>query len=62
MPNPAITRRSALQGIAGAATLASLARPAFAADPAKPAGAIRHSVCKWCYKDIPLEAFCAAVK
>ncbi|HRK16685.1 MAG TPA: TIM barrel protein, partial [Prosthecobacter sp.] len=26
------------------------------------AGGLRHSVCKWCYKDIPLEAMCAAAK
>lgn len=26
------------------------------------AGKVRHSVCKWCYKDIPLETMCAAAK
>ncbi len=57
-----ITRRSALQGLAGAAALASLNRSAAAAEGAGTPGAIRHSVCKWCYKDIPLDAFCAAVK
>jgi len=57
-----ITRRSALQGLAGAAALASLNRSAAAAEGAGNPGAIRHSVCKWCYKDIPLDAFCAAVK
>lgn len=57
-----ITRRSALQGLAGAAALASLTRSATAAESAGKSGAIRHSVCKWCYKDIPLDAFCAAVK
>ncbi len=25
-------------------------------------GRIRQSVCKWCYGDIPLDAFCARVK
>jgi hydroxypyruvate isomerase len=25
-------------------------------------GAIRHSVCRWCYEDIPMEEFCVAVK
>ena len=25
-------------------------------------GKVRHSVCKWCYKDIPLETMCAAAK
>jgi len=57
-----ITRRSALQGLAGAAALASLTRSATAAESAGKSGAIRHSVCKWCYKDISLDAFCAAVK
>ena len=26
------------------------------------AGKVRHSVCKWCYKEIPLEDFCVAAK
>jgi len=25
-------------------------------------GNIKHSVCKWCYRDVPLDEFCAAVK
>ena len=28
----------------------------------EPAGAIRQSVCKWCFKDIALDPFCAAAK
>jgi hydroxypyruvate isomerase len=26
------------------------------------AGKVKHSVCKWCYKDIPLETMCGAAK
>jgi hydroxypyruvate isomerase len=62
MKLPALTRRSALQGIAGTAALAALARPVRGAEAAVSTGRIRHSVCKWCYKDIPLESFCAAAK
>jgi hydroxypyruvate isomerase len=63
-----ISRRSAFRHLAGAAALATLpaARAADkkAAAPAAPvpAGVIRQSVCKWCFKDIPLEPFCAAAK
>jgi hydroxypyruvate isomerase len=68
MPLP-ISRRHALRSFAGAAALAALARPAQAAE-IKPAASamppaltpIRHSVCKWCYKDIPLDDFAKAAK
>jgi hydroxypyruvate isomerase len=32
------------------------------ADSAPAGGAIRHSVCRWCYDDIPLENLCAAAR
>ncbi len=63
-----ISRRTALRSIAGAAAIASLPRsdaaaPAAKSESTKPAsGAIRQSVCKWCFKDIPLDKFCAAAK
>jgi len=62
-----LSRRSALRQIAGAAALATLPAGRVAAQTEKsaapaPAGGIRQSVCKWCYKDIPLDAFCAAAK
>ena len=64
-----ISRRSALRNLAGAAALATLpashaAQKKAAAAPAEPvpAGVIRQSVCKWCFKDIPLDPFCAAAK
>lgn len=33
-----------------------------AADKAAGGGKVRHSVCKWCYKSIPLEDMCVAAK
>jgi hydroxypyruvate isomerase len=44
------------------AAAASLATRLQAAETAAPAGRIRHSVCKWCYKDISLEDLCAAAR
>jgi hydroxypyruvate isomerase len=41
---------------------ASLATRLNAADAAAPGSRIRHSVCQWCYKDIPLEELCIAGK
>jgi len=58
-----ITRRDALIAMAGTAALATLPRgradapvplPAAPA-PAGPSGSFRHSVCRWCYKDIALD-------
>jgi hydroxypyruvate isomerase len=69
--NSPITRREAIVSLAGAAALATLPR-LRAADAAtstsmtsatSPAsGSINHSVCKWCYKDIPLEKLAADAK
>ena len=58
-----MTRRTALRSIAGAAALASLSRARAAqSSSAASAAGIRQSVCKWCFKDIPLDPFCAAAK
>jgi hydroxypyruvate isomerase len=64
-----ISRRTALRSIAGAAAIATLARSHAAETTAKKAapaagspGSIRQSVCKWCFKDIPLETFAPAAK
>jgi hydroxypyruvate isomerase len=63
-----MSRRTALRNLAGAAALASLPssrasdKAVKSADTAVPGGSIRQSVCKWCYKDIPLDPFCAAAK
>ena len=62
------SRRSALKAVA-AGTAATMATTLFqhAAAAQKNAlqplnGRIRHSVCRWCYPDIPLAEFCAAAK
>ncbi|MBI5691264.1 MAG: TIM barrel protein [Verrucomicrobia bacterium] len=55
-----ISRRHALRNLAGAAALASL--PAGRAAESALGGGFRQSVCKWCYKDIPLDRFCAEAK
>ncbi len=64
-----ISRRSAIRTITGstAALVAaeSLSRRLNAADAAvdpKLKGRVNHSVCKWCYPNIPLEEFCDASK
>jgi hydroxypyruvate isomerase len=67
--NPQISRRSALRKVTGGtvafAAAASLSQRLQAEDAA--AGSklkyrINHSVCKWCYGDIPLDEFCQAGK
>ena len=68
MPSP-INRRTVLRNIlAGtAAASATGALSAFVTD-AKSVGQlelkgnIKHSVCRWCYQDIPLEQLCAAAQ
>jgi hydroxypyruvate isomerase len=63
-----ISRRTAIRSLAGAAAIAAVARSHAADSAAKAAsapassGVIRQSVCKWCFKDIPLDEFCAAAK
>jgi hydroxypyruvate isomerase len=57
-----LTRREVLQSLAAGMALAALPRSGFAAEAAATAGGFRHSVCKWCYRDIPLAEFAAAVK
>jgi hydroxypyruvate isomerase len=57
-----LTRRQALQSLTAGLALAALPRAGAAAVEAPPAAGFRHSVCKWCYKDIPLPEFAAAVK
>ena len=66
--NPApIARRAflsrSLTASASVATVSTLLQKhLLAADQAAGTskGKVRHSVCKWCYKDIPLETLCAA--
>ncbi len=67
--NNFISRRSALRKIAGSAavltTAATLSHRLKAAENSvgtKLKGRINHSVCKWCYPNIPLEDLCKAGK
>ncbi|HEX7630526.1 MAG TPA: TIM barrel protein [Lacunisphaera sp.] len=60
--NPKITRREVIQSILAGAALASLPRSGFGAEPSTSSSGFHHSVCKWCYKDIPLAEFVPAVK
>lgn len=61
-----MTRRQAIKTATLATAACATLTPghASAADdtPAPLAGHIHHSVCRWCYKDIPLDTLCAAVK
>lgn len=60
-----ITRRTALQTLAGAAALATVratAADSTAQSSTVSAGSIRQSVCKWCFPKIGLDEFCAAAK
>jgi hydroxypyruvate isomerase len=59
--SPSFTRREVLQSLLAGAALASLPRSGFAAE-ANGSSGFHHSVCKWCYKDIPLADMAAAVK
>ncbi|MCB0535000.1 MAG: TIM barrel protein [Lewinellaceae bacterium] len=65
--NMKTTRRNALKTLAlGAAALATDGPALLAKQPeSKPSqrwkGRVNHSVCRWCFKDIPLEEFCQAV-
>jgi hydroxypyruvate isomerase len=69
MSNNAMSRRSALgklsKGSVAAIVAASLSPRLIAADATvqpRLKGRVNHSVCKWCYKNIPLEEFCLAAK
>ena len=64
-----MSRRSALRKVTGgtvalaaAAHLSDRLRAAESAAGGKLKYSVNHSVCKWCYGDIPLEEFCQAGK
>ena len=64
-----LSRRTALRKITGGAAvlaaasdLSSRLTAADAAEGSKLKGRIHHSVCKWCYNNIPLDEFCQAAK
>lgn len=61
--NTPVSRRWALKGTAVAAVAASLHQRLQAAEDAGATkGRVHHSVCKWCYPKIELDALCTAGK
>ena len=66
MSDLSLTRRHFLSTAAATVAVSSLQSRLQAADEAAAkagaTGRIRHSVCKWCYKDISLEELCVAGK
>ena len=60
LPRRDFLTRTLTAGTSVAAITALLQQQLQAADAV--AGKVRHSVCKWCYKDISLEAMCLAAK
>jgi hydroxypyruvate isomerase len=67
--NQNMSRRSALRKVTGgtvalaaAAQLSDRLRAAESAADGKLKYSVNHSVCKWCYGDIPLDEFCQAGK
>ena len=64
-PTP-VSRRTAIRHTLGSAlsvpaVVALLEQQGWAQEKT-PMGGVKHSVCKWCYKDIPLETMCQAAK
>lgn len=57
-----LTRRGALKTLAGTAGALALLRERMEAAAAELKGNVRHSVCKWCYKNVSLEDLCKAGK
>ncbi len=58
-------RREMLRNIttvAGALAVTQQAMASTKSHSDQPAGEIKHSVCRWCYNDIPLEALCEAAQ
>ena len=64
LPRRAFLTRTLAASTSVAAVTAMLRQQVEAADAQAGAGVgkVRHSVCKWCYKDIPLETMCVAAK
>ncbi len=48
--------------LASVSAIAAMLRSQIEAADKAAGGKVRHSVCKWCYKEIPLEDFCRAAK
>lgn len=63
MQNYPVSRRAALRGLAGAAAVTALTRAAAQTPAAvKTTSSIRQSVCRWCYRNTPLDQLAAAAR
>lgn len=61
MSPPNMTRRH-FGNLASVSAVAALLQTQLAAADKAVGGKVRHSVCRWCYKSIPLETLCLAAK
>ena len=60
-----VSRRTALRNVVTGGAVAAAASFSIAPDPATAAplkGRIKQSVCRWCYRKVPLEDLCKAAK
>ena len=62
-----ISRKKALQYLGASTALAGISPAVFATDmkrlkAIKPKEGVNHSVCRWCYNNIPLETLCEAAQ
>ncbi len=59
-----ISRRQAVAGLVGGGATTMLFARSSAAEAERPKlkGRVNHSVCRWCYRKIPLETLCTAAK
>ena len=64
MNTPSLSRRQCFGALASISAVATMLQTQLAAadKAAGGGGRVRHSVCKWCYKSIPLEDMCLAAK
>ena len=58
--SPSNLSRRQFGTLASVSAIAAMLQTHLEAADKAAGGKVRHSVCKWCYKDIPLETLCAA--
>lgn len=61
MTPPTFSRRQ-FGTLASVSAIAAMLQTQLSAADKAAGGKVKHSVCKWCYKDIPLEDMCKAAK
>ena len=60
--SPSNLSRRQFGTLASVSAIAAMLQSQIEAADKAAGGKVRHSACKWCYKDIPLEDFCLAAK